>query len=137
VENGTVQVFTYRVDRRNSEFLVEGTKTLQVIVGFCGRILLDSTTHSIGRIRLIAEDLLQNSPVHHTGMAVDYDYASINNHDYLVPMRARPRVRQGVKQAVLNNIEFRNYRRFGSSMKIPDANPEPEKQQRGGSPGDS
>ena len=51
-------------------------------------------------------------------MTVDYDYVAINNHDYLVPVSAQMRLAIGKHQVVLNTMEFRNYRRFGSNMRI-------------------
>ncbi len=53
-------------------------------------------------------------------MGVDYDYVSINGHDYLMPISAELRVRQNHHQAVLNTIEFRDYKKYGSAMKILD-----------------
>ena len=51
-------------------------------------------------------------------MRVDYDYIAINGHDYLLPVSAEMRLAIGKHQAVLNTIEFRNYRRFGSNMRM-------------------
>ena len=53
-------------------------------------------------------------------MGVDYDYVVINGHDYLMPISAEVRVRQSHRQAVLNTIEFRDYKKYGSAMKIVD-----------------
>lgn len=49
---------------------------------------------------------------------MDYDYVAINGHDYLLPVSAEMRLLIGRHLAVLNTIEFRNYRRFGSNMRI-------------------
>ena len=49
---------------------------------------------------------------------MDYDYVSINEHDYLMPVGAQLQLRQGRHQAVMNTMEFRNYKRFGSNVKI-------------------
>ena len=49
---------------------------------------------------------------------MDYDYVSINEHDYLMPVSAQLQLRQGRHQAVMNTMEFRNYKRFGSNVKI-------------------
>jgi hypothetical protein len=49
---------------------------------------------------------------------VDYDYVSINSHDYLMPISAEVSVVQGRHQASLNTIAFRDYRRFGSNVKV-------------------
>ena len=56
-------------------------------------------------------------------MGVDYDYVSINSHDYLMPISAELRVRQIHHQALLNTIQFRDYKKYGSAMKIVDFKP--------------
>jgi hypothetical protein len=40
-----------------------------------------------------------------------------------MPISAEMSLRQGRHEAVLNTIEFRNYRRFGSNVRILDFNP--------------
>jgi len=115
---GTVQVFNYRVAQSNSVFSVVGANDKQVMVGFHGQLFLDSATRNVRRITLIADDLPRDFPTHYTSIAVDYDYVAINAHDYLMPVSAEVRLQQGRHEAVLNTIEFRNYRRFGSTMRI-------------------
>jgi hypothetical protein len=128
LETNTMQVFDYHVEQKNSEFSVVGMNNLQVMVGFHGQVYIDPAAHNVRRITLIADDLPKNFPTHYTSVAVDYDYVSINNHDYLMPITAQLRLKEGRHQAALNNMEFRDYRRFGSSMRIvPDA-PEEQKQ---------
>ena len=120
---GTVQVFDYRVARANSLFSVTGFNNRQVTVGFHGMVFIDSTTRNVRRITLVADDLPADFPTHATSIAVDYDYVVINTHDYLMPISAEMSLRQGRHEAVLNTIEFRNYRRFGSNVRILDFNP--------------
>ncbi|HEY2466821.1 MAG TPA: VWA domain-containing protein [Terracidiphilus sp.] len=116
--SGSVQVFDYRVEKSNSMFSVVGSNDQQLIVGFHGQVYIDSATHSVRRISLQADDLPKDFPTRATVMGVDYDYVVINDHDYLMPISAEVRVRQSHRQAVLNTIEFRDYRKYGSQMKI-------------------
>jgi VWFA-related protein len=127
--SSTVQVFNYHVEEKNSEFSVVGMNNLQVMVGFHGQVYIDAAAHNVRRITLIANDMPKNFPTHYTSIAVDYDYVSINDHDYLMPISAQLRLKQGRHEAVMNNIEFRNYRRFGSSMRIVPNTPQIEKPQ--------
>lgn len=128
----TVQVFDYHVEEKNSEFSVVGMNNKQVMVGFHGQVYIDTAAHNVRRITLIADDMPKDFPTHYTSIAVDYDYVSINNHDYLMPISAQLRLKQGRHEAVMNNIEFRNYRRFGSSMRILPDTPEAKPQGPGG-----
>jgi hypothetical protein len=115
---GTVQVFSYSVARSNSEFSVVGMNDQQVMVAFHGLVFIDSNTRNVRRVTMVADDLPRDFPTHSTSITVDYDYVSINSHDYLMPVSAEMRLRQGRHEDILNTIEFRDYRRFGSNVKI-------------------
>ena len=116
--SGTVQVFDYRVEKSNSMFSVVGSNDQQLMVAFHGEVFIDSATRNVRRISLQADDLPKDFPTQASVMGVDYDYVVINGHDYLMPISAEVRVRQSHRQAVLNTIEFRDYRKYGSAMKI-------------------
>jgi VWFA-related protein len=116
--NGTVQVFDYSVAAAHSNFTVTGSNGREVKPGFHGQVYIDSATRSVRRLSLVADELPKNFPTHATRIDVDYDYVAINDRDYLVPISAEMRLIQGRHQAVLNTMEFRNYRRFGSSMRM-------------------
>lgn len=120
---GTVQVFEYRVAKENSVFSVVGSNDKQVMVPFHGEVFIDSATRSVRRVTLIADDMPADFPTHFTSIAVDYDYVVINAHDYLMPVSAELNLQQGRHEAVLNTVEFRNYRRFGSNVRILPTNP--------------
>jgi hypothetical protein len=113
-----VQVFDYRVAKANSAFSVGGPNGLQPTVSFHGKVYVDTATRSVRRITLIADDLPKDFPTHATAIVVDYDYVSINAHDYLMPISAEVSLLQGRHEAMLNTIQFRDYKRFGSNMKI-------------------
>jgi VWFA-related protein len=116
--NGTVQVFDYRVAKQNSSFSVRGSNGLEPTVSFHGKAFIDTATRSVRRITLVADDLPKDFPTHATAITVDYDYVVINSHDYLMPISAEVSLLEGRHEAVLNTIEFRDYRRFGSNVKI-------------------
>ena len=118
--SGSVQVFDYHVSKDKSMFSVVGSNDLQLIVAFHGQVYIDTATRSVRRISLEAEDLPKDFPTRSSVMGVDYDYVAINGHDYLMPISAEVRVRQGHRQATLNTIEFHDYRKYGSAMKIVD-----------------
>lgn len=115
---GTVQVFDYRVLKENSAFSVGGSNGLQPTVSFHGKVFVDSATRSVRRVSLIADDLPKDFPTHASAVTVDYDYVSINAHDYLMPISAEVSLLEGRHEAILNTIQFRDYKRFGSNVKI-------------------
>ncbi|HKR28231.1 MAG TPA: hypothetical protein VJS11_12285, partial [Acidobacteriaceae bacterium] len=113
-----VQVFDYTVDAAHSSFDVTGLNNSQHVVAFHGEVYLDAATHSIRRISINADDIPEALHVRATSISVDYEWVTINNHDYLMPSRGAVSLREGKHQAVLNAFEFRNYRRFGSQVRI-------------------
>ncbi len=116
--SGTVEVYDYRVARANSNYSVRGSNGLQPTVAFHGKVFIDGATRSVRRVTLIADDLPKDFSTHASTVAVDYDYVSINAHDYLMPLSAEVSLMEGRHEAVLNTIAFRDYRRFGSNVKI-------------------
>jgi VWFA-related protein len=113
-----VQVFTFQVASANSNFDLTGENNRQHAVGFHGLVYLDPATRSVRRITIDADDIPENLLVRASSISVDYSWVAINNHDYLVPIRGAVSLREGKHQAVLNEFEFRNYRRFGSQIRI-------------------
>jgi VWFA-related protein len=113
-----VQVFGFQVAATNSSFDLTGLNNRQHAVGFHGLVYLDPATRSIRRITIDADDIPDILQIHASSISVDYGWISINGHDYLLPMRGAVSLREGKHQAVLNEFEFRNYRRFGSQIHI-------------------
>jgi hypothetical protein len=121
--SGTVQVFDYHVAKSNSMYSVIGSNDLQLMVAFHGQVFIDSATRNVRRISLETDELPKDFPTRSSVMGVDYDYVGINNHDYLMPISAELRVRQRHRQVSLNTIQFRDYKKYGSAMKIVDYKP--------------
>lgn len=121
--NGTVQVFDYKVAKENSSYSVRGANGLEPTVAFHGKVYIDTATRSVRRVTLIADGLPKDFPTHASAISVDYDYVSINSHDYLVPISAEVSLLEGRREAEMNTVEFRDYRKFGSNVKILDFRP--------------
>ena len=118
--NAPVDVFAYSVLRENSTFLlVSNTATSQAeIAGLHGQIFVDSATHGIRRLTMVADGLPKTFFIEATSISVDYDYIAINGHDFLLPVKAQVGLKERGRKAMLNEIEFRDYRRFGSKTRI-------------------
>jgi len=114
--DGTVQVFDYRVARANSIMNVGVELTSKV--GCHGQVFIDSATHGIRRITMVADDVPKKSRLQAVSVSVDYDYVAINRHDYLMPVSAQILVSHDRRETDLNQIEFRNFHRFSSSSRI-------------------
>jgi VWFA-related protein len=118
LDGAPVQVFNYTVDVKNSKFSVTPLPQTPKIVGFHGKIYIDAATRGVRRVTMDADGIPADSPVHSSGIVIDYDYVSINNHEYLMPVRGEMRMQLGKTEKIFHRIEFRDYHRFGSEVKI-------------------
>ncbi len=115
---GTVQVFTYRVALRNSTFMITADNGRRLKVGFHGLVYIDSATRGVRRLTLEADGIDPEFPIHAASFMVDYDYLAIGDHDYLLPITGQVKVTQGKRTHVLNEMEFRDYRRFAAESSL-------------------
>jgi len=118
IGGGTVQVLSYRVAPENSSWGLAGDSNWKVYPTFHGLVYIDTATKGVRRITLEADDLPHDFLIRSASIVVDYDYIAIGTHDYLMPIRGSVGMREGKRQAVLNEMEFRNYRRYGSKVSI-------------------
>ncbi len=115
--SGTMQVLSYRVAKENATIvLTQGND--EVGVAFHGLVYIDVATGGVRRVTLNADGVPRSFPVRSATMTVDYDYVAIAGRDYLLPVRSTVSVQKGHKKIELNEIAFRNYRRFASRTKI-------------------
>jgi VWFA-related protein len=121
--DGTVQVFDYRVAAENSTFNLRASSNDVITVGYHGQVFIDTATRMVRRITQVADNLPVKYLIREASVSVDYDYVVINNHDYMLPIGAQVILRKGRRELDLNEIEFCNFRRFGSTMKILDTLP--------------
>jgi VWFA-related protein len=121
--DGTVQVFDYRVELKNSSFHLRMSPTDVVTAGYHGQVFIDSSTRAVRRITQVVDDVPRKFPFKAASVSVDYDYVLINKHDYLLPVGAQIILKKGSGESDMNDIEFRNFHRFGSTMKILNYSP--------------
>jgi hypothetical protein len=115
--SGTVQVLNYRVAPKDATIVLsQGNE--DVAVGFHGSVYIDASTGGVRRVTLEADQVPHTFPVHAAAMTVDYDYVAISARDYLLPVRSTVSLEKGHRKIELNEITFRNYRRFASRAKM-------------------
>ncbi len=110
-------VFTYRVAQINSKWRISYERRLEIIAGYNGLIYIDKDTGMVLRITLDAEDIPATFPIQQATTVLDYDFAKISEREYLLPLRAQVRMRQG-KFLTRNDVEFRLYRKFAAESTI-------------------
>ncbi|HEX8069608.1 MAG TPA: hypothetical protein VF546_06635 [Pyrinomonadaceae bacterium] len=106
-----------------------------VNVGLRGRVWLDRETARVLRLEYISTDVAPDFPIRQTESRVDYDWVTIADRQYLLPVAAnivftnfvpvkyfdaragkvvsRPQIVQD-----RNDIRFRNYQKFGAEVRI-------------------
>jgi len=115
---GTLQVLSYRVAQENATLALNEGNNSSIGVGFHGLVYIDAATSGIRRITVEADDLPRTFSMHAAAMTVDYDYVAISGRDYLMPVSSTVSLQRHRRQVELNEIAFRNYRRFASRAKI-------------------
>jgi VWFA-related protein len=115
--SSTVQVFEYRVDKKNDSMTLRGDNAV-VYSGFHGLAYIDSSTLGIRRITMVADNLPADFSIHATSIAVDYDYVEVGTHEYLMPVSGMIRLKRGRHESDLNQVVFQNYRRYASQSRI-------------------
>jgi VWFA-related protein len=112
--DGTVQVFDYRVRAENSTFNLRTGSNDVITVGYHGQVYIDTVTRMVRRITQVTDNVPAKFLIREASVSVDYDYVVLNNHDYMLPIGAQVILKKGRRELDLNEIEFRNFRRFGS-----------------------
>lgn len=117
-------VIRYRVPQRGSKWSIVYEKSMSVTPGYSGFIYADAQTGMVTRVTLEAQEIPSYFPIQMAKTQLDYDYTEISGNTFLLPLRAEIKMREG-KFLVRNDIEFRNYRKFGADTSITFDTPEP------------
>lgn len=117
-------VIRYRVPQRGSKWSIVYEKSMSITPSYAGFIYADAQTGMVTRVTLDAQEIPSYFPIQMAKTQLDYDYTEISGNTFLLPLRAEIKMREG-KFLVRNDIEFRNYRKFGADTSITFDTPEP------------
>lgn len=111
-------VFGYRVAQPNSTFSI-GVKDIkrEIVTGYHGEVFVDKGTHKVTRLVQIADGIPPDFPVHHAQERLDYDYADIGGHQYLLPYRGEL-VMEGDEVFSKNLLDFLHYKKYSADSEI-------------------
>ena len=121
----SVQVFKYSIAKENSKLYLRAGPMEVENVGYHGMVYIDGVTHGVRRITEITDGAPRNYPIYETLISADYDYVSIGDQQYLLPIGAQIILRQGNRKGHLdlNEIRFSDFHRFRSTAKILSGTP--------------
>ncbi|WP_031501006.1 hypothetical protein [Bryobacter aggregatus] len=117
-------VIRYNVSQAHSQWGISYEKTMTIRPAYTGLIFADAANGLISRVTMEAIDIPSSFPIQVAKNLLDYDYTEISGVTFLLPLRAEMRMREG-RLMMRNDIEFRNYRKFGSDTSITFDTPEP------------
>lgn len=112
-----VYVFRFHVPQQRSQWLISYQRLQETIAGYRGQVYIDKDTGLVLRISSVTDDLPRDFPIHEARTALEYGFADIADHEYLLPLRATVRMREG-KLLTRNEVEFRLYRKFTAEATI-------------------
>jgi VWFA-related protein len=111
------EVFDYRVERENSALQLTGPDA-GAMASYHGRIYIDRATHGVMSLTMITDEQPKKFYIRKAAIRVDYDYVSINDHDYLLPISAQVVTKVGSDFLKRNDLTFSDFRKFGSTARI-------------------
>jgi hypothetical protein len=114
-------VFNYSIDSGHSNYSISYSYSendeQRIITAYNGLIYADPSTGEISRIKFVAVNIPRTFPVRDTSEILDYDLTDISGKQYVVPLAAQLWM-SAERQRSHNEIEFRNYRKYGTDSSI-------------------
>jgi hypothetical protein len=108
-------VYKYTVDQEHSEWSIyDGEAKQSVIPAYEGEVFADNTTHQILRVTLESVNIPSDFRVRVAKSILDYDYQTISDQKFLLPMKLTTRLDDNRHYQSRNDVEFRNYRKFSA-----------------------
>jgi hypothetical protein len=118
--------FAYRVDQAHSQWHIVYGGQLDIVPAYHGLVYVDAKSHEVARVTLEAENLPVSFPVKMAQTILDYDYADISGHVFLLPIKDLTLMKAD-DYLSKNETEFRMYRKYSaeSELKFDTDTPEP------------
>lgn len=118
IANHAAVRYDFSVEQPNSHWHIEA-EGQSYLPAYEGTIWIDKENHRVLRIELSALNLPRTFPLDTVESAVDYDYVSIGEGRFLLPVHSEAlSCSRGSGDCSRNVIEFRNYRKFESDSSI-------------------
>jgi hypothetical protein len=121
-----VYAYSVRANRSNYHIVVPN-RSIDLAAAYHGLIFIDSRKHFVHRITLHADGIPPSFPIQDVSLALDYEYTTIGDGDYLLPLTFELRSREG-NILIKNDVDYEDYRKFGAdaTVKFGSANPSVE-----------
>jgi hypothetical protein len=123
-------VFSYDIAQENSNYHMSEKETgKEIIPAYRGLVYIDKETNVVTKLTMNPYNIPADFPVHEAHESLDYDYQTIAEQKYMLPLKA-VLTSKLERYSTKNDIEFRLYRKFetGSTIKFDTPDPLPEDQ---------
>jgi len=124
-----VYIFSTDKDHAKQVITATGYSTDSTIAGMQGRVWIDRDNARVLRIESDATDIPKDFIIRTAKRNIDYDWVTINGEKYLLPSLSEVRLtdmQQGKGYETRNVIKFKDYKKYGSEVKILDDDIKPE-----------
>jgi len=109
-------VYSYYVDQGHSEYHVVYEKTDDIVPAYRGLVYIDADSEMV--LRTTLEPILPAGfGVKQASIILDYDYTSIGDNQYLLPLKVLVLSRVG-RMTTKNDVEFRLYHKYGTEAVV-------------------
>jgi len=110
-------VFGYHVIQERSQWRINYNREMEIISAYSGLAYVDAETHQVLRITLEAVDIPSTFPIRHAEDVLDYDYQTIGDQKFLLPLKGQVRLSTS-DDMTRNENEFRLYHKYSSESEI-------------------
>jgi hypothetical protein len=116
-------VFAYHVLQSRSQWHISDRES-DIIPAYQGLVYIDQKTRQVLRITLFATDIPATFPVHAAEDILDYDYQTLGDQPFLLPLKGEVRLSTSDILAK-NDNEFHLYHKYSSDSEIKYDTPDP------------
>jgi hypothetical protein len=111
------KVYDFSVRQPNSHWEVRYQGTIKP--AYTGSVWIDPKTATVLRIEIQAREIKQSFALDHVETAIDYNWVRIGTQRYLMPFKSENiTCFRGTNNCSMNQIEFRNYRKFTAESQV-------------------
>jgi len=87
-------VYSYQVAQQYSQWRVSYQRQLEIVPGYRGLVYVEKATNKVLRVTLEAVDIPPSFPIQQAATILDYDYVTISDREFLLPLKAVVRMRE-------------------------------------------
>lgn len=126
--NTVIFDFSVERDKAKQQIIAGGGYSQMTLTGMKGRIWIDRDEFRVLRVESEATEIPENFPIRTARRTIDYDWTTISDERYLLPLVSDVRLTFREKSNVYesrNLIRFTNYQKFGTDIIIGPEDSEP------------